>query len=204
MGFIAPAGRTSSVNFEGKIFQVQTEFVTRPNPKVVSSIILDGKLIHKVEKMWKGKLNEENQEKLEQFLKKEHESVTRALKKNPFDFLSGEEGEFKDQIKKLSLLKEIENPFILRYNGSILYPEKKEDEFLKGLSKILAQALRIGQALTDSSKIGEIKSGVLDFPSHKIIWVYYNEKLWAAFLKKGSPIDDTIKTMGSLIQESYE
>ena len=204
MGFIAPAGRTSSVNFEGKIFQVQTEFVTRPNPKVVSSIILDGKLIHKVEKIWKGKLNEENQEKLEQFLKKEHESVTRALKKNPFDFLSGEEGEFKDQIEKLSLLKEIENPFILRYNGSILYPEKKEDEFLKGLSKILAQALRIGQALTDSSKIGEIKSGVLDFPSHKIIWVYYNEKLWAAFLKKGSPIDDTIKTMGSLIQESYE
>jgi hypothetical protein len=204
MGFIAPAGRTSSVNFEGKIFQVQTEFVTRPNPKVVSSIILDGKLIHKVEKIWKGKLNEENQEKLEQFLKKEHESVTRALKKNPFDFLSGEEGEFKDQIEKLSLLKEIENPFILRYNGSILYPEKKEDEFLKGLSKILAQALRIGQALTDSSKIGEIKSGVLDFPSHKIIWVYYNEKLWGAFLKKGSPIDDTIKTMGSLIQESNE
>lgn len=204
MGFIAPAGRTSSVNFEGKVFQVQTEFVTRPNPKVVSSIILNGKLIHKVEMVWKGKLNEENQEKLEQFLKKEHESVNRALKKNPFDFLSGEEGEFKGQIEKLSLLKEIENPFILRYNGSILYPEKKEDEFLKGLSKILAQALRLGQALTDSSKIGEIRSGVLEYPPHKIIWIYYNEKLWAAFLKKGSPVDDTIKTMGSLIQESYE
>ncbi|MFH0931095.1 MAG: hypothetical protein V1890_04065 [Candidatus Zixiibacteriota bacterium] len=203
MGFIAPAGRTSSVNFEGKIFQVQTEFVTRPNPKVVSSIILDGKLIHKVEKIWKGKLNEENQEKLEQFLKKEHESVTRALKKNPFDFLSGEEG-FQNQIEKLSLLKEIENPFILRYNGSILYPEKKEDEFLKGLSKILARALRLGQALTDFSEIGEIRSGVLEYPPHKIIWVYYNEKLWGAFLKKGSPIDDTIKTMGNLIQESYE
>jgi hypothetical protein len=204
MGFIAPAGRTSSLTWEGKVFQVQTEFVTRPNPKVVSSIILDGKLIHKVEKMWKGKLNEENQEKLEQFLKKEHETVAKALKKNPFDFLSGKEEVFQSQIDKLSNLKEIENPFILRYNGSILYTDKKEDKFLDGVSKILAQSLRIGQALTDSSKLGEIKSGVLDFPSHKIIWVYYNEKLWAAFLKKGSPIDDTIKTMGSLIQESYE
>src|SRR3972149_5978240 len=73
MGFIIPAGRTSSVTWEGKIFQVQTEFVTRPNPKVVSSIILDGKLIHKVEKPWKGEIKAEEQKEVEQFLKKEHE-----------------------------------------------------------------------------------------------------------------------------------
>jgi hypothetical protein len=204
MGFIAPAGRTSSLTWEGKVFQVQTEFVTRPSPKVISSIILDGKLIHKVEKVWKERLNEENQGEIEQFLKKEHETVTKALKKNPNDFLSGKTDEFRNLVEKLSLLKEIDNPFILRYNGTILYPEKKEDEFLKGLSKILAQALRLGQALTDSSKIGEVESGILECPPYRIIWVYYNEKLWAAFLKKGSPVDETIKTMGSLIQKSYE
>jgi len=204
MGFITPAGRTSSLTWEGKTFQVQTEFVVRPNPKVVTSILLEGKLIHKVEKLWNGKLKEENVEKIEQFLKKEHQSIARALKKNPYDFLEGEKEEFKNQIERLSKLKEIENPFILRYNGLLLYPDKKEDDLVDRFSKVLAQALRLGQALTDSSRVGEISSGILEYPPHRIIWVYYNEKLWAAFLKKDSPTDQSIKKMGTLIQESYE
>lgn len=203
MGFIAPAGRTSSVTWEGKTFQVQTEFVARPKPKVVISILLEGKLIHKVEKLWDGKLKEEDQKKIEIFLKKEHQSIARALKKNPYDFLQGEKEEFQNQIEKLSKLKEIENPFILRYNGLLLYPDK-EDELLVGFSKILAQALRLGQTLADSSKVGEINSGVLEYPPHKIIWIYYNEKLWAAFLKKGSAVNQAIKNMGNLVVESYE
>jgi len=203
MGFIAPAGRTSSVTWEGKTFQVQTEFVLRPNPKVVISIILDGKLVHKVEKVWGGKLKEENQKEIEIFLKKEHRSIARALKNNPYDFLQGEKEEFHRQIEKLSKLKEIKNPFVLRYNGLLLYPDK-EDELLVGFSKILAQALRLGQALADSSKVGEISAGVLEYPPHKIIWVYYNEKLWAAFLKKSSQVDQAVKNMGNLILESYE
>ena len=153
MRFIAPAGRTSSVTWEGKTFQVQTEFVSRPNPRVVISILLDGKLVHKVEKAWVGKLKEENQKEIEIFLKKEHQSIARALKKNPYDFLQGEKEEFHRQIEKLSRLKEIKNPFVLRYNGLLLYPDK-EDELLLEFSKILAQALRLGQALADSTKVG--------------------------------------------------
>ena len=204
MGFIAPAGRTSSVTWEGKTFQIQTEFVARPKPKAVTSIILGGKIIHKIEKMWEGKLSEENQTKIEQFLRREHQGIARTLKKSPYDFLPGVKEEFQKQIEKLIKSKEAENPFILRYDGLILYPDKKGDEFMDRVSKILAQALRLGQALTDSTKVGEISSGVLEYPPHKLIWVYFNEKIWAAFLKKGSSADQAIKNMGSLIQESYE
>lgn len=204
MGFITPSGRTSSVTWEGKVFQVQTEFATRPNPKAISSIILDGKLIHKVEKPWKGDVKSEDQEEIEQFLKKEHEKVARALKNNPYDFLSGGKEDFQAQIRKLSGLKEIDNPFILMYDGSPLYPDKKDELFLERFSKILVQALRLSSALTDSSRLGEIRSGVLELPPDKVIWIYYNDRVWAAFLKKGSPVEETIQKMGNLIMESYE
>jgi len=204
MGFITPAGRTSSVTWEGKIFQVQTEFVTRPNPKVVSSIILDGKLIHKVEKSWKGGTKAEDQEEIEQFLKKEHEKVARALKKNPYDFLSGGKEDFQSQVQRLSELKEIDNPFILMYDGSLLFSDKKDEVFLDKFCKTIPQALRLASALTDSSKLGEIRAGVLDYPPDKVIWIYYNDRVWAAFLKKGSPVDETLQKMGNLIVETYE
>ena len=90
MGFITPAGRTSSVICEGKRFHIQTEFKTRPKPKAVTSILLEGKLVHKVEKLWDGKLKEEDQVKVEQFLKREHQGVARTLKKNPYEFLPEE------------------------------------------------------------------------------------------------------------------
>jgi len=204
MGFIIPAGRTSSVTWEGKIFQVQTEFVTRPNPKAISSIILNGKLIHKVEKTWKGEIKAEDQEEIEQFLKKEHEKVARALKKNPFDFLSGGKEDFQTQVQKLSDLKEIENPFILMYDGSLLFPDKKDEVFLSKFSKTIAQALRLSSALADSSRLGEISAGILETPPDKIIWVYYNDRVWAAFLKKGFLVDEVLQKMGKLIVETYE
>jgi hypothetical protein len=202
MGFITPAGRTSSVTWEGKIFQVQTEFVTRTNPRAVSSIILDGKLIHKVEKSWKGEIKDEDQKEIEQFLKKEHEKVARALKKNPNDFLSGGKEDFQSQVQRLSELKEIDNPFILMYDGSPLFPE--DEVFLEKFSKTIAKALRLASALTDSSKLGEVRAGILECPPDRVIWVYYNDRVWAAFLKKGSPIDETLQKMGNLVVESYE
>lgn len=204
MGFITPAGRTSSVTWEGKIFQVQTEFVTRTNPRAVSSIILDGKLIHKVEKSWKGEIKDEDQKEIEQFLKKEHEKVARALKKNPNDFLSGGKENFQSQVQRLSELKEIDNPFILMYDGSPLFPDKKDEVFLDKFSKVLAQALRLSSALTDSSKLGEISAGILEYPPDRVVWVYYNDRVWAAFLKKGSPVDETLQKMGNLVVETYE
>lgn len=204
MEFTLPSGRTSSLTWEGKTFQIQTEFVARPQPKVVTSIILGGMVVHKIEKIWNGKLTEEDQTKIEQFLKKEHQGVVRSLKKNPYDFLPGVKEEFQKQIEKLSKLKEIENPFILNYHGNLLYPPEKEDRYLNTLSKILAQTLRLGQSLTDSSRVGEITSGVLDYPPHKIVWVFYNDKIWSAFVKKGSDTNESLKKMGELIQKSYE
>lgn len=204
MGFITPAGRTSSVTWERKTFQVQTEFVIRPNPKLVSSIILDGKLIHKVEKPWKGQVTLEDQKEIEQFLKKEHEKIAQALKKNPYDFLSGGKEDFQSQVRRLSELKGIDNPFIMMYDGSLLFPDKKDELFTEKFSKTIAQALRLASALTDSSRLGEIRAGILDLPPDKVIWIYYNDRVWSAFLKKGSPVDETLQKIGELVMETYE
>ena len=202
MGFITPAGRTSSVTFEGKKFHIQTEFKIRPSPKIVTSILLEGRLIHKVEKPWTEKLGEEGQAKVEQFLKKEHQKVARILKKTPYEFLPEEKDRYQTYIKKISNIKELENPFIFRYDGLLLYPHKEVNENLENISKILVQALRLGQSLADFSKVGEVISGVLEYAAYEIIWVYHNEKIWCGFLKKGFSADETIKKLGTLIQES--
>jgi len=47
-----PAGRSSSVKTLNKTFILQTEFRTTPRPTIVTSVTLDGQIIHKVERSY--------------------------------------------------------------------------------------------------------------------------------------------------------
>ena len=45
-----PAGRTSLVNKDGSSIQIQTEYAFRPYPRVTTTILDNGRVLHKVER----------------------------------------------------------------------------------------------------------------------------------------------------------
>jgi len=71
-----PNGRLSAVSHEGDQIQIQTEFALHPRPRVTTTVVLGGRVLHKEEQIWEAETETpESQEKLESFLQKQHMTV---------------------------------------------------------------------------------------------------------------------------------
>ena len=71
-----PNGRLSAIEFEGEKVQIQTEFATMPKPRVTTSVVLGGRVLHKEDQLWKTETESpEGQKELETALKRQHIEV---------------------------------------------------------------------------------------------------------------------------------
>jgi len=71
-----PNGRLSAVSHEGDKIQIQTEFALHPRPRVTTTVVLGGRVLHKEEKVWEAETETpESQQELESFLQKQHLAV---------------------------------------------------------------------------------------------------------------------------------
>ncbi len=78
-----PAGRTSLVNKNGAALQIQTEYAYRPFPRLTTTIILNGQVLHKIEKKLEKPIESfEEQAIMENRMKKQHGEVVTIIKEN--------------------------------------------------------------------------------------------------------------------------
>jgi hypothetical protein len=71
-----PNGRLSAIGEGDETIQVQTEFGLYPRPRVTTTVVLAGRVVHKEEHPWDAKSDSpEARERLESFLKKQHLEV---------------------------------------------------------------------------------------------------------------------------------
>lgn len=99
---INPAGISGEASSGEKRFLVQTEFASRPKPRITTSISLNGEVVQKVENLWeKLPQTEEDRYEIERFLKKQHFEVIKNIKEKKEEFASS-----KDEEKKTALASE--------------------------------------------------------------------------------------------------
>jgi len=80
---INPAGISSEASSGEKKFCVQTEFAPRPNPRITTSISLNGEVVQKVENLWeKLPQSQEDKDEIERFLRKQHRQVMKNIKED--------------------------------------------------------------------------------------------------------------------------
>ncbi|MEE9552933.1 MAG: hypothetical protein V3W18_01450 [candidate division Zixibacteria bacterium] len=83
-----PPGRSSSVKTTNKTFILQTEFRTVPKTAIVTSVTLDGQVVHKVErsyaKPWEA---EEDFKAAETAINSQHMGMEKKIKINANDFI---------------------------------------------------------------------------------------------------------------------
>jgi hypothetical protein len=78
---IIPNGLASEAVVQKTRFCVQTEFAHRPEPRVTTTISLNGEVVEKVETKWqKSPLTEEDKKDIERFLQKQHQKVMEKIK----------------------------------------------------------------------------------------------------------------------------
>ena len=79
-----PAGRTSLVKRGGTSIQVQTEYAYRPYPRLTTSILNQGQVLHKIERKLERPIeNLEQQSDIEGMIRKQHSEILTILKDNP-------------------------------------------------------------------------------------------------------------------------
>lgn len=83
-----PQGKLGYHRVEDKLFQVQTEFARRPKQRVTSSVVLEGRTIHKTDREWNGDLAvEEDRDGLDQFIAEQHKQTLDLVKAQAHEFL---------------------------------------------------------------------------------------------------------------------
>jgi hypothetical protein len=157
-----PAGRTSSVKALNKVFILQTEFLTKPRPRIVTSVALEGQIIHKVERTYDNAVETEEDLKLaEAAVVMQHQNLAKKMQSNGADFIKQTRSIKISAVDRLALIPGVSIAVDIqeKLNGENPLP-------------IYVQARRvseISQAISSSTKMGPLKLAAIIAEQGKFI-----------------------------------
>ena len=71
-----PAGRLAAVKHGGQKIEIQTEFSKYPEPRIATAVSLQGRVIHKIQKLWGKQIDSlEELHVVEDLINKQHSEV---------------------------------------------------------------------------------------------------------------------------------
>ncbi len=80
-----PVGRTSKIEFSSAELQIQTEYAFRPNPRITTSVISKGQVIHKIQQDLEKPISSfEEKTRAERLLQRQHAEVMRIVARKDF------------------------------------------------------------------------------------------------------------------------
>lgn len=145
-----PAGRTSSVKANDKTFILQTEFRVTPRQVIVTTVSLDGQVIHKVEKAYLSGIESEAEfREAEKTILAQHESIARKIIANSADFIR--------QTKSIKISRSDRLGVIPGVSFVANIEEKLSEEnplMIYQQAKLITQ---ISDAISASSRMGKMK-----------------------------------------------
>ncbi len=180
-----PAGRTSSVRALNKVFILQTEFQVKPRTRIVTSVALDGQIIHRVERTYDNGLEtEEDLRTAEAAVVSQHQNLAKKMQTNGADFIKQTRSIKISAVDRLALIPGI---------SAVSEVQEKLDG--QDSHAIYAQAKyisEIGDAITNSTKMGPIKLGAIISEQGKFILSRADGKDYLLNLKADANIGEVI------------
>lgn len=83
MSDFLPAGRLSAIEYGSEKIQIQTEFARHPQPRVATSVTVGGRVLHKIQKDWRERLDSpERQREAEALIASQHREVTALVEQH--------------------------------------------------------------------------------------------------------------------------
>ncbi len=205
---IIPAGLLSETRFGDTKFFVQTEFAPRPQPRVTTTISIDGAVVEKVENIWeKLPRTEEDREAIERFLKIQHQQVLKTIKEKKGNLISFEPGRveeyaYEDDIilrirEELSRTKGVLGWVFISEGARMTMhlvsePEDKEAEDL------VEQINNFSLFLPSIAQLGNFKGGVLTSSKRQMIFVSLKKLLMGIILDSQVDCEKLVKKIKSL------
>ncbi len=168
MTFIPPVGRVSAVNTAEGIYHIQTEFALRPEPRITTTVIFKGRVVHKENYPCKLEiLAEESRDLLETILNDQHKKAKESLQKQKGDLIPPDKSEKSSTPDKsqqveiirenLSKIKGVKEILTLDWDN-LRKPAQLERSLLSTTNEILiAKVLNFALEIQNQSRLGNIK-----------------------------------------------
>jgi len=171
-----PAGRTSRIVKGSSEFQIQTEYAYRPTPRLTTSIISSGQVIHKIQQDLTTAIETfEEKAKVESMLRKQHFEVIKVIQSKDFS----EDMTFKESAPKpkendsiltrLSNLKGVERVFRMDNKGRFLEAQVSE-VFNKRFAAVISN---INEVMNIFSELpgGKRESGLVEIEPRRLYFI---------------------------------
>jgi hypothetical protein len=190
-----PAGRTSAVKKGDVAFQLQTEYARLPHPRVTTSVSLNGRVLHKIEKELPFVIETvEQMHEVEEIIKSQHLEVAKVLRETP---LSKEpetqprqiEGKIRsEEVRKLD---GVERVFLVTPDGELMGDRQTTAQFrklFKHLIKELPEMLKVFSALPGPGRRRE--DGIYEIEPGRILLASTGVEFYLILITPGTPFSN--------------
>ena len=137
-----PNGRTSRVKKGSASLQIQTEYALRPYPRLTTTILNDGQVLHKIEKKLDRPIKSiEEQTEIERMIKRQHAEVVSIVeehasgKPSVLEVLSDSHTEYVTLCDHIKAIPGVQSVYELDPEGNFLQQESA-DQFRKAFSVV--------------------------------------------------------------------
>jgi hypothetical protein len=191
-GSFIPAGRTSVVKKGDVAFQLQTEYARLPRPRVTTSVSLNGRILHKIEKDLSAEIDSlDRMHEVEDIIKTQHLEVAKVLRETP---LSREpethpqpiEGKIRsEEVRKI---EGVERVFLVTPDGELIGDRQTTAQFrklFKHLIKELPEMLKVFSALPGPGRRRE--DGIFEVDPGRILLVSTGAEFYLILIRQGTP-----------------
>jgi len=199
-----PAGRTSRIKKGDVYLQLQTEYAARPYPRITTTIINDGRVIHKVEKKLKQPVESiEEQQRIESAMRHLHKEISSVVEENPFNFEHGIGGPPKpktipDQLKAVPGVRRL-----LQMNADGSFVGEGPSDAFKSIYKDLLKSLNELMAIFDPlpSNNGERQKGVYEVEPNKLYFISAGSTFYFLLCEPTDPPTDLETQFKSIVSK---
>lgn len=205
---IIPAGLLSETRFGDTKFFVQTEFAQRPQPRVTTTISIDGAVVEKVENIWdKLPQTEEDRAEIETYLRKQHQQVLKTIKEKKGKLISFEPGKVEDNVYEDDTILKIREVlshtqgvrgWVFLTEGARMTMHLISEPDDKQAENFTEQIQILSLFLTSITPWGNFKGGVFTSPDNRMIFVPLKKHLVGVSLDPQADCGKLVKRIKSL------
>lgn len=175
------------------MIQIQTEYAWTPHPRITTSVVLDGVIIHKIQKDWKGNLeSDEERNIVSQLINKQHDEVESIINSNRDIILNySQNPEKKSDFSAINQIAGVRKALFLTSDG-IISPFNDE-EIDPGQIKMFEQLFELVEVVDFCTRLGTMEEAYLVIDQDRIMIFKYKDEYLIVTLEEEASSRDTAK-----------
>jgi hypothetical protein len=188
-----PPGRLSKVSGQDYMIQIQTEFAWNPVPRITTSVVLDGVIVHKIQKVWKGQLEtEEEQQIVGRYINRQHDEVEKIVKSNQDFILNYSKSTVKEMnFEGIAEIEGVQRAFLLTSDG-LMTPFREEEIELEKV-QLFEKLFELVEFLDHMTRMGGMDEAYLILNEDRILIFRYRDNFLIITLEEAASPKDTAR-----------